>query len=176
MLDTNTTIYNEGAKFKFNVDAVSGTLHKSVRKSKFCVRNVSDDIYMFDEEKPRLKRYSEDEIVVLQTMLTGGDKMLVEYVTRKEFDEMFDGPLPQVNVSDMIREINGKIKEDLRDQEGYEKRIGKDEEEGYTAFAWEREKLYANAVEVIAAKICEYLEGKHIGTFDTTGLTKSILY
>lgn len=28
----DTAVYNEGSKFKFNVDAVSGTLHKSVRK------------------------------------------------------------------------------------------------------------------------------------------------
>lgn len=36
----DTAVYNEGFKFKFNVDAVSGTLHKSVRKSKFCLRNI----------------------------------------------------------------------------------------------------------------------------------------
>ena len=36
----DTAVYNEGSKFKFNVDAVSGTLHKSVRKSKFCLRNA----------------------------------------------------------------------------------------------------------------------------------------
>ena len=174
MLDT--VVYNEGTKFKFNVDAVSGTLHKSVRKSKFCLRNIEDDLCIFNSEEPYLDRKHPEEIVVLQTMLAGGNKMLVEYVTRREFDEMFDGPLPQVNVSDMIREINGKVEEDLRHKEAFEKLVGKNEEEGYAAFAWEREKLYTNAVEAIATKICEYLEGKHIGTFDTTGLTKSILY
>jgi hypothetical protein len=80
MLNTNVQVYNEGSQFKFNVDAVSGTLHKSTRKSKLCVRDVNDKSYIFDDECPRLLGNSE-EIVVLQTMLTGGNKILVEYMT-----------------------------------------------------------------------------------------------
>jgi len=72
-------------------NAVSGTLHKSTRKSKFCVRTINDKPYIFDTEKPRLAQ-SGDEIVVLQTMLCGENNILVEYMTKDDYDEMFDGP------------------------------------------------------------------------------------
>ena len=76
-------------KFSYNIDAVSGTLRKSHPKSKFCVRVVENDQFIFDDNKPRLRNYSE-EIVVLQAMLTGENRALVEYVLASEFEEGAD--------------------------------------------------------------------------------------
>lgn len=78
----NTTYNN----FAYNVNAVSGTLRKSHPKSKLCVRKVDDGSYVFDDDKPRLRAYS-PEIIVLQTMLTGEKQVLIEYVLKSEFEE-----------------------------------------------------------------------------------------
>ena len=45
--ETLVNVYSAGDKFKFNVDAVSGTLHKSTRKSKLCVKDIKDDFVHF---------------------------------------------------------------------------------------------------------------------------------
>ena len=73
--------------FSYNINAVSGTLRKSHPKSKFCVREVLDDKWVFDEEKPRLKTHT-PEIVILQIMLTGENRALIEYVLKTDFEEM----------------------------------------------------------------------------------------
>ena len=78
----NTSVNNS---FSYNINAVSGTLRKSHPKSKFCVRTIEDGQYVFNDTKPRLKTY-EDEIVVLQVMLTGENKALIEYVLKKDFE------------------------------------------------------------------------------------------
>jgi uncharacterized beta-barrel protein YwiB (DUF1934 family) len=44
-------------RFSYNVNAVSGTLRKSHPKSKFCVRDVNDDLCIFNKEKPSISRY-----------------------------------------------------------------------------------------------------------------------
>ena len=165
MLDTNVKVYNEGSQFRFNVDAVSGTLHKSTRKSKLCVRDVNDKSYIFDDECPRLLGNSE-EIVVLQTMLTGGNKILVEYMTRKDYDEMFDGPLPEVNVAEMIRKIKSLVKKDISREEDYDRLVKNDEEDDYSQRRWERRWMSEQLAESITKRVCKYLEDKHIGTFD----------
>lgn len=72
--------------FSYNINAVSGTLRKSHPKSKLCVRRIEDNKLVFDETKPRLTMYSE-EIVVLQTMLTGENTALIEYVLKSDFEE-----------------------------------------------------------------------------------------
>ena len=72
--------------FSYNLNAVSGTLRKSHPKSKLCVRTIKDSNYVFDETKPRLTNYS-GEIVVLQTMLTGENTALIEYVLKSDFEE-----------------------------------------------------------------------------------------
>ena len=72
--------------FRYNINAVSGTLRKSHPKSKLCVRTVDDSKLIFDRDKPRLSTYS-DEIVILQAMLTGENRLLVEYVLKKDFEE-----------------------------------------------------------------------------------------
>lgn len=82
MLDTNVV-----NRFSYNINAVSGTLRKSHPKSKLCVRRVEDDNYIFDSEKPRLKYSSTREIVVLQAMLTGENRVLIEYVLASEFED-----------------------------------------------------------------------------------------
>ena len=69
-----------------NTNAVSGTLRKSHPKSKFCVRIVDDDQFVFESEKPRLTRY-DNEIVILQAMLTGENQVLIEYVLKDDFEE-----------------------------------------------------------------------------------------
>lgn len=72
--------------FRYNVNAVSGTLRKSHPKSKLCVRAVDKNLFIFDPQKPRLSNY-EPEIVVLQAMLTGENNLLVEYVLKTDFEE-----------------------------------------------------------------------------------------
>lgn len=73
--------------FSYNINAVSGTLRKSHPKSKFCVRVVDNDQFVFDSESPRLTKYS-PEIVILQSMLTGENQVLIEYVLKTDFEGM----------------------------------------------------------------------------------------
>ena len=78
------SFYNSNS-FSYNINAVSGTLRKSHPKSKFCVRKVDDEIFVFDAKKPRLTYYDE-EIVILQAMLTGENQVLIEYVLKTDFE------------------------------------------------------------------------------------------
>lgn len=81
----NTNINNQ---FSYNINAVSGTLRKSHPKSKICVRTIEKDSYVFLDKSPRLNgSYESKEIVVLQIMLTGENKCLVEYVNKSDFVE-----------------------------------------------------------------------------------------
>lgn len=75
--------------FSYGINAVSGTLIKSHPKSKFCVCGIEDNQYVFDTEMPRLTMYA-DEIVVLQVMLTGENKALVEYVLKTDFEQQYE--------------------------------------------------------------------------------------
>lgn len=161
----NVDVYNAGDTFKFNVDAVSGTLHKSTRKSKFCVRGINDKQYIFDDEHPRLTANSE-EIVVLQTMLCGKEQILVEYMTRKDYDAMFDGPLPDIVVRDMINDIKDKVKEEIKDQEGYDRLVDYDKKDDYDQKKWERRWISEQLAEKITKHVCKYLADKHIAEFD----------
>lgn len=71
-------------KFNFNVNAVSGTLRKSHPKSQFVIAPVdSSRTYLFDP-KPV---YANKEIVILQTMLAGDGKCIVEIVNKSDFEE-----------------------------------------------------------------------------------------
>lgn len=79
----NTSCKNN---FSYNINAVSGTLRKSHPKSKFCVREIDSKPFVFAEEKPRLTFYGE-EIVILQAMLTGENRALIEYVLKSDFEE-----------------------------------------------------------------------------------------
>ena len=72
--------------FKFDLNAVSGTLRKSHPKSRFIVRAVDKDTCIFDYKKPSVF-YNTEEIVVLQIMLTGDNKCLIEYVNKSDFEE-----------------------------------------------------------------------------------------
>lgn len=80
----NSSVHNV---FSYNINAVSGTLRKSHPKSKFCVREISDNKVVFDEKKPRLT-YEEWnlEIVILQLMLTGENRCIIEYVLKTDFE------------------------------------------------------------------------------------------
>ena len=79
----NTNVEN---RFSYNINAVSGTLRKSHPKSKVCVRKIKDEVYVFNEDKPRLTTYS-PEIVILQVMLTGENTALIEYVLKSDFED-----------------------------------------------------------------------------------------
>ena len=79
--------YNQNIGFSYNINAVSGTLRKSHPKSKICVRTVDSNQYIFNEKKPILTYGDPNEIVILQVMLTGENKALVEYVLKSEFEE-----------------------------------------------------------------------------------------
>ena len=71
MLDSTTV-----NRFNYNINAVSGTLRKSHPKP-----------YIFNDEKPRLFQYDNTEIVVLQVMLIGDNKAIVEYVNKNDFEK-----------------------------------------------------------------------------------------
>lgn len=80
----NSSVHNA---FSYNINAVSGTLRKSHPKSKFCVREISDDKVIFDENKPRLAFGDYNpEIVILQLMLTGENRCIIEYVLKADFE------------------------------------------------------------------------------------------
>ena len=72
-------------RFNYNINAVSGTVRKSHPKSKFEVAVLSDTTFIFNGKTPRLTNYSE-EVVVLQVMLIGDKRGLVEYVLKKDFE------------------------------------------------------------------------------------------
>ena len=74
-------------KFNYNINAVSGTLRKSHPKSKMTVREMSDNVCIFNTNKPRVFNTDDTEIVVLQVMLVGDGKAIVEYVNKKDFME-----------------------------------------------------------------------------------------
>ena len=76
-------------KFNYNINAVSGTLRKSHPKSKIVIRTLSKDLWIFDKDKPRLYENT-NEIVILQIMLVGDNKALIEYVLKKDFNEIKD--------------------------------------------------------------------------------------
>lgn len=82
MLDS--TVVNN--RFNYNINAVSGTVRKSHPKSKFVIRALKENIHIFSDKKPCLIEYS-DEIVILQIMLIGDNRGLVEYVLKKDFEE-----------------------------------------------------------------------------------------
>ena len=82
MLDSTTV-----NRFNYNINAVSGTLRKSHPKSRIAIRGLLDKPYIFNDEKPRLFQYDNTEIVVLQMMLIGDNKAIVEYVNKKDFEE-----------------------------------------------------------------------------------------
>jgi hypothetical protein len=46
-----------------------------------------DKPYIFNDEKPRLFQYDNTEIVVLQVMLIGDNKAIVEYVNKNDFEK-----------------------------------------------------------------------------------------
>ena len=77
---------NTSNHFNYNINAVSGTVRKSHPKSKFAVRELEKNSYIFDDKKPRLVCDS-DVIVILQIMLIGDKRALVEYVLKKDFEE-----------------------------------------------------------------------------------------
>lgn len=74
-------------KFNFNVNAVSGTLRKSMKESKFIIRELDSDLYIFNHNHQSLG-YKSDPIVILQIMLIGDKKCLIEYVEKDIFDKI----------------------------------------------------------------------------------------
>ena len=78
---------NVANNFNYNINAVSGTLRKSHPKSKMSIRELSNARYVYDYEKPRLFEYNDTEIIVLQVMFVGENKVIIEYVNKKDFEE-----------------------------------------------------------------------------------------
>jgi len=79
--------YSQSNQFNFDINAVSGTLRKSHPNSKMMIKRLDADLLCFSEVKPRLHDYSSsEEIVILQTMLIGDGRALIEYVYIKDFD------------------------------------------------------------------------------------------
>lgn len=81
-----------------NINAVSGTLVKTFRKSYFVTCDFHSYLAegLFDKEKPNLGKegyygYEQGkEIVILQTMLCGEDRILVEVINKEDYDELFN--------------------------------------------------------------------------------------
>lgn len=81
-----------------NINAVSGTITKTFRKSYFV--NYEFGSYLakglFDKERPNLGSYSDwgykrgKEVIVLQTMLCGDGRLISEVINKEDYDEMFN--------------------------------------------------------------------------------------
>ena len=74
-------------KFNYNVNAVSGTLRKTMKDSKFIIRKLAPESYLFSPEHQSLY-YNSYPIVILQIMLVGDNKCLIEYVEKDIFDKI----------------------------------------------------------------------------------------
>ena len=88
--------YEANPTTNVKVNAVSGTLIKTFRKSffkRFHMKSKMAD-YVFDEDKPSLHNietfYNAKEIVVLQIMLCGDNELLAEMIYKDDYDEMFN--------------------------------------------------------------------------------------
>lgn len=74
-------------KFNYNVNAVSGTLRKTMKDSKFIIRKLDPDLCIFIPEYQSIS-YRSAPIVILQIMLIGDNKCLIEYVEKDIFDKI----------------------------------------------------------------------------------------
>jgi hypothetical protein len=103
--ESNTT-----NKFNFNINAVSGTLRKSHPKSRMTIQELKDANYLFNAEQPKkfiktetkevpdwrgnpygVKSDVFENVVVLQVMLLGDGRGIIEYVAEKDFMPEEDG-------------------------------------------------------------------------------------
>lgn len=81
-----------------NINAVSGTLVKTFKKSYFVTCEFGSYLArgLFDKEKPNLgyqNTYSYvrgKEVVVLQIMLCGENRLLAEIINKEDYDELFN--------------------------------------------------------------------------------------
>ena len=83
----DSTQVRVGNHFNYNINAVSGTVRKSHPKSKFTVRELNSKPFIFDDKKPIVNYGCEKEVVVLQVMLIGDGRGLIEYVNKEDFEE-----------------------------------------------------------------------------------------
>ena len=86
----SANVHVGGSHFNYNVNAVSGTIRKSHPKSRMIVRNLTADTREFNNDKPTTwnqRTHCEEKIIVLQTMLIGDGKALIEYVKEEDFEE-----------------------------------------------------------------------------------------
>lgn len=76
-------------KFNFDVNAVSGTIRKSHPKSIICQTGLSTYLLDMDNPRTRMDVYGRDyqKVVVLQVMILN-DGFIVEYVKKKDFEEV----------------------------------------------------------------------------------------
>lgn len=74
-------------KFNYNVNAVSGTLRKTMKDSKFIISKLDSDLYIFNPRYQSLY-YKSAPIAILQIMLIGDNKCLIEYVEKDIFDKI----------------------------------------------------------------------------------------
>lgn len=84
----NTNVHVGGSHFNYHVNAVSGTLRKSHPKSKMIIRNLDTNSSFFsDTPQLFINSYNNKDVVILQTMLCGDNKAIVEYVLKEDFEE-----------------------------------------------------------------------------------------
>lgn len=74
-------------KFNYNVNSVSGTLRKTMQDSKFIISKLDSDLYIFNPRYQSLY-YNSAPITILQIMLIGDNKCLIEYVEKDIFDKI----------------------------------------------------------------------------------------
>lgn len=92
-------------KFNYNVNAVSGTLRKTMKDSKFIIRKLDPNLCIFTPEYQSIS-YRSAPIVILQIMLIGNNQCLIEYVEKDIFDKF------------MSDSENGSFKQDEKWQDG----------------------------------------------------------
>lgn len=86
----STNVHVGGSHFNYNINAVSGTLRKSHPKSQMIIREMKRESREFDVNNPttwNMDRQSAEEVVILQVMLIGNDRGLIEFVRKKDFEE-----------------------------------------------------------------------------------------
>lgn len=80
-----------------NINAVSGTLIKTYKDSYFLTTEFDSYLAkgLFDKEKPNLgycRGYGYErgrEVIILQIMLCGNKKILIEVINKEDYDKMF---------------------------------------------------------------------------------------
>lgn len=88
----STKVHVDGSHFNYNINAVSGTIRKSHPKSQMIIRELEQNGREFNVANPTVwVNRGEEEIIVLQVMLIGDNKAIIEFVRKEHFEEGWNG-------------------------------------------------------------------------------------